>query len=202
MTNEPFHAASLQSIWQSLPTETITLSVEDMRARASKLDRRIRRRFIVEYVASVVVIIAFSWYATWPAPATPLWPIANVAIIVGTIVMLWNLHRVSRQQKPSGSASIKSLVEYHRANLAYQRDGLRTVWLWYLLPFVPGVVMWLAALWISRPATPAGDVMAGFLIVTAAFCVAVFGLLFALNLLAAAHLQRQIDDLDRFKEKE
>ena len=201
MTDKPVTSDSLQSLWQSLPTETITVSIEDMRARASRLDRRIRRRFIVEYVASAIVIAAFGWYATWPEPATPLWPAANIAIILGTIVMLWNLHRVSRQQKPSESASIDSLVEFHRANLAYQRDGLRKVWLWYLLPFVPGVAMWLAALWISRPATPAGDAMAGVLMITAAFCVAAFGFLFAINLLAAAHLQRQIDDLDRHREK-
>jgi len=188
----------LQSLWQSMPDTSIKLSVEDLRSRARKLSNRIRRRFIIEYTASIIVIAAFAWYATWPKPATPLWPIANIMVIVGTLVVLWNLHRVSRLRALPASESLDTLIGYHRQNLVQQRDALKSVWLWYLMPFVPGIVLWIAALWVSRPEGPAGDRMAGFLIITSCWAAAVFAFLFVLNLLGTARLQRMIDDLDRY----
>ncbi len=200
MTNMP-QSQDLQSLWQSLPDTPIRMTTEDLRGHARKLDSRIRRRFIIEYGASVVVIPVFAWYATWREPATPLWPIANVTIIAGTLFMLWNLHRVSRRHALPPSAPFSTLVEHHRANLVQQRDALRSVWLWYLMPFVPGFVLWITALWVSRPEGPAGDRMAIALIFTAFWAVAVFAVLLVINLVGARRLQRQIDDLDAYKDQ-
>ena len=34
-----------------------------------------------------------------------------------------------------------SCLEFHRSELVRQRDLLRSVWWWYLLPFVPGMLL-------------------------------------------------------------
>lgn len=199
MTNTPHTDDDLKSLWQSLPHKPVTLTIEELRHRSRKLDSRIRRRFIVEYAAAIFVVVTLIWYATWPEPKTPLWPIANITLIVGTIVVMWNLHRVSRRRALPLDGSINTLASFHRDNLVQQRDALRAVWLWYLMPFVPGVVLWIVALWISRPAGPAGDRMGGFLVISALAVFAWFALLYVINLFAASRLQRLIDELDKFE---
>jgi hypothetical protein len=200
MTNPPITADSLQSLWQSMPTESIVVSAEQMRARSLKFERRIRRRNMIEYVAAAVVVAAFSWYATWPEPATPLWPVANLMIVAAALYVGWKLHRHGAARKADPEASVAGLIAFHRAELARQRDGLVTVWRWYLLPFVPGVVLWFTAMGIgaSQHGGPAAAVMPLVLGASVLMFILVFAGVFALNLLAAAHLQRQIDDLDRY----
>jgi hypothetical protein len=202
MTNEPFTADSMQSLWQTMPTEPVTVSIEDMRDRSRKFERRIRRRNMIEYVAGAIVVVAFGWYATWPEPATPLWPVANLMIIAAALNVGWNLHRHGAARTASPDASVPDLIAFHRAELIRQRDGLKTVWRWYILPFVPGVVLWFTAMTVgamarNAPASVLASLGGAFVVMLVVFIGVI-----ALNLLGAAHLQRQIDDLDRYKEKE
>lgn len=194
MTND------LQSLWQSMPTTPVAITVDEMRARAGKFERRIRRRNMIKYVAAAFVIVMFGWYATLPIAATPLWPIANIAIIVGTLVVVWNLHRIGRAAATPASAKFGALLDFHRAELVRQRDALRTIWLWYVMPFVPGMALWFSALWF---ATPEAQQTAGWgmgLVTSAAVSVAVFVSIIALNLAGAARLQCMINELDSYRD--
>ncbi len=190
----------LQSLWQSMPTTPVAITVEEMRARAGKFERRIRRRNMIEYVAAAFVIVMFGWYATLPVAPAPLWPIANIAIILGTLVVVWNLHRVGRASATPASAEFGALLDFHRAELVRQRDALRTVWLWYLMPFVPGMTLWFAALWFATPDAQQTASWSMGLLTSAAVSVAIFVFIIALNLVGAARLQRLIDELDKLKE--
>lgn len=199
MSNKPVEPGDLQSLWQSMPTAPVTITVEQMRTRSQTFEKKVGRRNLIEYIASGFVIVIFGWYATWPIPATPLWPIANIAIIIGTLVVVWNLHRLARARATPASAPAETLLDFHRAGLVRQRNALRTVWLWYLAPFAPGFTLWLAALWIGAPAaqhTPAWGMRLGGAAVLAGV---MFAGIIALNLLGAARLQRQIDELDRHR---
>lgn len=199
MSNKPVEPRDLQSLWQSMPTAPVTITVEEMRTRSLAFEKKVGRRNLIEYIASGFVIAIFAWYATWPMPATPLWPIANILIITGTLVVVWNIHRISSAARSPASAPMESLMVFHRAELVRQRDALRTVWLWYLAPFAPGFALWLAALWIGAPAaqqTPAWGMRLGGAAVLAGV---MFAGIIALNLLGAARLQRQIDELDRHR---
>ena len=86
----------IRALWQSQPETELTISAAEMRERARAFQERIRRRNRVEYIASAIVIAAFGWYATWPKPATVLWPIANLTIIAGVLLIVFNLHRYGR----------------------------------------------------------------------------------------------------------
>lgn len=188
----------LQSLWQSQPAPHVSISMDEMRARAATFERKVRRRNWTEYVASGFVIVAFGWYATWPEPATPLWPIANIAIIVGTLVMIWNLHRFGPDRAPD-EAPVATLLDFHRGELVRQRDALRTVWLWYIGPFAPGLVLWFAALWIGTPEAQQTATWGMGLALAAGVSVAVSAGIIALNLFGAARLQRLIDEIDSYR---
>lgn len=188
----------LQSLWQSQPAPQVSISLDEMRARATTFERKVRRRNWTEYVASGFVMIAFGWYATWPEPATPLWPIANIAIIVGTLVMIWNLHRFGPGRAPD-DAPVATLLDFHRGELVRQRDALRMVWLWYIGPFAPGLVLWFAALWIGTPEVQQTATWGMGLALAAGVSVAVSAGIIALNLCGAAKLQRLIDEIDSYR---
>lgn len=190
----------LQSLWQSMPTPIVTLTADEIRTRASAFERKVKRRNLTEYVAAVVVIAAFGWYATLPLAATLLWPVANIAIIIGALVVVWNLHRIGRAAATPASAEFGALLDFHRAELVRQRDALRTVWLWYIAPFLPGLALWFTALWIGTPEALKTPTWAMALGGSALFAALICASVIALNLLGAARLQRLIDELDKLKE--
>lgn len=197
MSNKPVQPGDLRSLWQSMPTTPVVITAEEMRARAKKFERKVRRRNLVEYIAAAFIVVVFGWYATFPEPATPLWPIANVMIIAGVLVVVWNLHRLAKANTPPPGASAASLIDFQRAEYTRQRDALKTVWLWYIGPMVPGLVVWFIAAGSGMPHLTPMRALLG--LGGAAFAaVLVFGFIILLNLIGAARLQRMIDDLDRY----
>lgn len=200
MSNKPVSPGDLRSLWQTMAVETVSVSMEEMRAKANAFQKRIRRRNFIEYAATIVVVIVLSWYATWPSRAGLLWPVSNGLIIVGMLIVALNLHLRGRAVAPPAEASARSLIDFQRAELTRQRDALRSVWLWYILPVVPGIILWFIAIGIdmtTRHPERALVALSGAAMVV----VLVFVIIILLNLLGAARLQRMIDDLDRHKEK-
>jgi hypothetical protein len=196
---QPVSAEDIRSLWQKMPSDTVVITAEEMRAKAHTFERRVGRRNLGEYVASALVIAVFSWYATFPEPATPLWPIGNILIVSATLFVVLMLHRGRAARAPS-VGSVDTLIGFHRTELARQRDMLVTVWRWYLLPFAPGLVLMFTAMWIGAPAGNQSRVAITLILVILLFVAVAIGIVL-LNLLAAARLQRMIDDLDRYSEK-
>lgn len=199
MTTRQHPSDDIRSLWQAMPVDPVSISMDEMRARAQKFEQKVRRRNYIEYAASVLVVAIFGWYATFPLPATPLWPIANLMIIGGILLVVWNLHRKARASAPPSDASAATLIDFQRAEFTRQRDALKTVWRWYVLPVVPGLILWFIAVAVGIPAKDPVRV-AIVLLGTALVVLVVFAAIILLNLLGAAHLQRQIDALDRYKE--
>ena len=200
MTDTSIQPGDLRSLWQSMPATPITITAEDMRARALAFERTVRRRNFGEYAAAMSVIGVCGWYATFPEPATPLWPIANLMIIAGVLLIIWNLNRLARTATPPASASTTDLIHFQRSQYTRQRDALKSVWLWYILPVIPGEILWFVAYAVGTPTESpvrSAVVLGGAALITSL----VFGVVVLLNFLGAARLQRLIDDLDRFKDR-
>ena len=201
MTDTSFEAHKLRALWQSMPADTVMISGEEMRRRAGEFEKRIRSRNGREYIASAIVVAIFCWYATFDL-STILWPIANLTIVVATIYVAWSLHRKARAMASPDVGSVPSLIDFHRQALVRQRDALKTVWRWYVLPFAPGLVLWFVAVWIGQGQHAPRPMLFAIVLTLVALIVILVGAgLIALNLLGAARLQRMIDDLDRYKEK-
>jgi len=159
----------------------MTITLEDIRHRASHFERRIRWRNLREYAAGVLVVCVFAlqlhrlhgWRMTPP-----------VLLIAGTMYALLELHRRGGTRSVPADAGIAASVEFHRRELERQRDALRSVWLWYLLPFAPGLVGSVVAGALDK------GIVAG-LLEFAAFAIA-FGFVGLLNQKAAQGLDRKI----------
>lgn len=200
MSEDKFEPGKFRSLWQSMPTEPVGITVNDMRMRAAVFEGRIRRRNRIEYVACIIVAAIFSWYATFES-RTILWPIANIMLVLATIYVAYSLHRKGTAGATPDGGTVASLIEFHRHELVRQRNALSTVWRWYLLPFTPGLILWFIAMWVGRGAearNPTAFAIA--LALTFVLCASVFAMIWLANLLGAARLQRMIDELDRYRE--
>ena len=138
-------------------------------------------------------------FAIWKAQG----PLANVLrlgcglLITAIGYVVYQIHRRGSALATPMDAGLTPSLDFYRNALARQRDALDTIWSWYLLPFVPGFVVFTLALML-RPAQgwePAWypQVWAGtYALLTAGL----FYLGWRLNKRAALRLQRKIDDLD------
>jgi hypothetical protein len=185
----------IKAIWGAQAVEPNLVTVEQIRANADKFQSAVRRRNRVEYAAGVFVVAGFGSYI-WLFP-TPLVQLGSLLIIAAAIfIMVWIHFRASANPIPSHISFIDYISRY-REELRRQQSALRTVWLWYLAPFVPGFVLFTIgmgrllehALGNRRPLWPIAVVIVAI--------VGVFAGVWLLNLWGARRLQHQIDELDR-----
>jgi hypothetical protein len=189
----------LQKLWKQQTQEPFTMSLADIHLHAQRFQSRIRTRNMIEYAAAAVVVVSFGWTAA----ITPE-PIAQIGaglIALGTFYVCWQLYRLGRAAKRGElDVGAQSWAAFHRAELARQREALRTVWSWYLAPFVPGMLVFLAGVSFTT-ANPApfparlAVFLAGLAIMAGMFAVIAW-----LNARAVKRLDAEIAALDRVRE--
>ena len=179
----------MQEIWQCQPVEGIKMSVEQMRKRTTKFEKKVFWRNVREYAAgaTAIVLLGFSIASSHKV----LDRSAFALLIAGMLYVMYQLHRRGAAKSAPASAAAGSSLEFYRSELKRQRDLTSTVWSWYLGPFVPGLV-------VSAVASAAHNLQARHIAVLTFWygLIAVF-FVFAwrLNARAARCLQRMIDDL-------
>ena len=62
-------------------------------------------------------------------------------MIAGALTVMFELHRRGSARTAPADLGLSTCIDFHRKSLERQRDALRTVWIWYLLPFVPGLAI-------------------------------------------------------------
>lgn len=106
-----------------------------------------------------------------------------------TAVVCYRLRVHGSAASLPSNVGITNSLEFCRAQLGRQRDLLRSVWLWFLLPFVPGFVVGLAGYARAQPSHRPATIVYGVLVL-------ILGIgLHVLNHRAAARLQRVLDRL-------
>ncbi|MCW3847312.1 hypothetical protein OF829_08665 [Sphingomonas sp. LB-2] len=184
---DPFHHA-----WQASGTDAALPPLAEVRAGADRFHRLIRRRNAIEYAASVLVIGFFGFGALTGAIHDPIARAGAWLIILGTLAVVWQLHRRASAIQPPAADAARPILIHQRAQLVRQRDALAQVGLWYLAPFAPGL-----ALMVLAPGIRHGiGALGASAWIAVAINAAVFGGIWWLNRRAARMLQRAIDDLD------
>lgn len=136
-----------RNLWQGQEVEKVILTVDEVRRRAARFERRIHWRNVREYLAGALVV-AF-W--TVQLRRTHGWRLTPAVLtIVGTMYVLVQLHRRGSARSLPSDVGLRGSIEFHRIELERQRDALHAAWLWYLLPFVPGLAALLAVFGIDR----------------------------------------------------
>ena len=86
------------------------------------------------------------------------------------------------------------IYDFLRAQLVRQRDALKSVFWWYMLPFIPGLAMILIGNGMETPAGQGPPIWVRWLAL--AVMAGVFAGIWWLNQRVARKLQRHIDEID------
>ena len=178
---------NLKSLWQNHNVEPVQMSLEQIRLKAEGFQKKIRYRNLREYVAAAFVFAGFSYFM-WRFPVSRL---GCGLILAGTVYVLYQLHTRGAAKTVPESLALDTCLEFHRRELERQRDLVRDVWKWYLLPFVPGLLAVIAVPLLRQP--PEKWIGAWPVILLWA---AMFYAIWRLNKRGANKLQRQIDELN------
>ena len=178
-----------QQIWQSQPVEGTKMSVEAIRLRAGKFERKISRRNLRESFASVIVMVFFSYNLITSHEI--LFQITWGLFIAGMIWVVLVLNLKGNPKTLPAVMGSSSSLEFFRSELERQRDLIKNVWTWYLAPLVPGYVA-LNLAWAFGLPHHIGWIK---MLLLDAFFVAIFVGVWTLNQYGARCLQRSIDSL-------
>ena len=177
--------------WQASVEIADAPPLDEVRKGAVKFYRYIKWRNAAEYAACVVVVIAFGAYV-FTLPHL-LQKIGSALVVVATFYVAWQLHHRASAEPPE-KAGTMPILAFARAQLVRQRDALRSIFWWYMLPFLPGLAMVLLGSG-QDPALAAKTPVWGRWL-TLALMAGVFAGLWWLNQVAARRLQRHIDGID------
>lgn len=173
-------------LWRDQPTETPPMTLEQIHARG--FQNRVKQRNRIEYVACAVVVLVFSAYVFWLPD--PVLKVASVLVAVGALFVAYQLHlRASARPTPTLDA-----LGFHRAELVRQHEALSKAWAWYLVPFAPGLGLFLGRILTGHPEAPAQ----GKLLLVGAFLL-YGGAWFWLNRRALRRLEAAIAEIDALR---
>ena len=128
----------VKQAWQASVEIARTPPLDEVRKGADKLYRRVRRRNSIEYAAcAIVIVLAGPMMLKGPHI---LHKIGAAMLVVAVLYVAWQLHRRASAVPPDAAGTMP-IYEFLRGQLARQRDALRGVLWWYLLPLVPGMVL-------------------------------------------------------------
>jgi len=182
------HSNPVQELWQSQPLEGIKVSLEEIRRRAGKFERRILWRNRRETAACVLTCVLFVYFMHG---APSLWfRISYGLFIAGMIWVAVQLHRKASARSLPAEMGASGALQFFRGELERQRNSIRNVWPWYLAPTVPGYIVLNIAWAMARPQHRWA--LVGFDV----FVVALFVGVWKLNQWGARCLQRKIDELN------
>lgn len=173
----------LQEIWRA-GGDADSASISQICRQAREFESIIARRNRREIVAGVLVAVVFAAIA---AVATqPLIRVGAGGAAASALYVIQYIWRHARDHVPEDDG-LPTVLHYRRS-LERQRDLLKTVWRWYLGPLGLGLTAWFVAVGVVSGASTLliAAVVGGEILV---------GLVFSwLNRLAAASLQRQLDE--------
>ena len=175
---------NVQRMWHEQPREEHAMSINEIRERAQRFERRVRRNNILTALLVVVIVAVELWQIS---REPELLERVGDSLTIAAFVYLayWYRRHALGQTAPAGPAMTQS-VDFYREQLARQRDLSDHPW-GYLLPFVPGVGLSVFGRALER--SPAQNV------VIAALAVALFIGTAWWHKRSARQLQREIDEL-------
>jgi Flp pilus assembly protein TadB len=179
-------------LWHDQGEEPVKMSLDEIRRKAQRHGRTVRRRNGREYVAAAFVVAIFGYYI-WHYHEWFM-RIGSGLVIAGAVYMVFQLHRRGSAASAPADLGRTTGLDFYRKELERQRALLSSVWRWYLGPFVPGLAVITLGAAITNPShSPHAWLFTGSYAVVMALA---FWLVARLNQRGAARLQRQIEELN------
>jgi hypothetical protein len=198
MTNALPPDDPLKGVWLSQPVELTQMTATDLTTASSGFERKVRRRNYIEYVAGAFAAAAFAYMGLFTRQNW-ITRTGDVVIILGVAFMLWQLHRRGSPGRTPAGGAVESLLMFQRTELARQRDALKAVPVWYLLPAVPGFIVLGLGSMQDRARHMAFQQNLAIAITAWVIIALVLTIVWLLNAWVAARLDRAIDRIDTLR---
>ena len=187
MTDDPAKQA-----WQASVEIAGPPPLEDVRKGADKFYRTIRLRNRIEYAACAVGIVVFT-YNFFTAP-TIVHKVGWALFVAALIFMPWQLYRRTDPVSPAVAGTMP-IYAFQRGQLVRQRDALKSLILWYVLPLLPGFAFVIAGNGLDPEIEAAGPpIWARWLFLFG--LAALIAFYWWLTHHVAGRLQERIDEID------
>ena len=160
------------------------LSLETLPQQVAAFQKGIWWRNLIETLAGIFVV-SINLREVWN-PGNRLEFASHLLLVLGACFVIGVLHVYAGARKVPEEASRAELLRFHCAELARQYRMLRAVPWWYLLPFVPGIVLGFIEKWGSR--SPLSTALG------AAAVALIFVWIWRLNQRGAKKLEQQLDE--------
>ncbi|TIR28361.1 MAG: hypothetical protein E5X35_31045 [Mesorhizobium sp.] len=180
-----------QHSWKEQLVTTAAISLDEIKKRHAALSRTIKRRNTLEYVVGGIAaafLLVMSVIAFLATHAVVDWLMAAGFATLALGMVIVGLH-IFRKSTRVGADMEASGMEHLKRRLEHERDLLRSAWLWYVGPIVPGFVLSYLGYWMANPERPIFVLVPGGL--TFAFLVFVV----ILNRRAARQIETEIRSL-------
>jgi hypothetical protein len=141
-----------RKLWTAGSKAPVEVSMEAILAREAKLKRAVRISHTMEYVAGVFVIGWFIAAAALPERGLP--PVARIGSAMIACGAVFVLTYLALRGKPPEARHEASTLACYRAQLEHRRDLLSRVPRWYIAPFMPGMIVFLAGIAIDKWGEP------------------------------------------------
>lgn len=189
MANE-LQPDDLGGLWRTQSVETTQMTLDEIREKANKFQRKIGFRNLREY-AAIAVVVAFFGFSIGKYP--PPMRVGAGLCIAGMLYVAYQIHRRGSSKAATADLAAASCLDFHRREMERQRDLLQGIWSWYLGPMIPGLVWIVVAAGMANP----GHLKHAWVfegLYSGAVALAFF-FVARLNQRAARQLQRRIDEL-------
>lgn len=192
--NDPLKAA-----WLSQPVEHIQMSTMELAAVATRFERKIHRRNLIEYIAGIGAAVVFGASAIFSHQGW-IMRAGDALAVLGVTVVLWQLNLRASPRRAPTEGPPENLLAFQRAELVRQRDALRGVPVWYILPIVPSFVVIGLGRWLQDH-TPGRTLRADheMIVVGGVIGALLLVIVWLVNALGVARLDREIDKIDRLQ---
>jgi hypothetical protein len=142
-------AADLPRLASAVPA--LTLENVDEQARA--FQRGVRWRNARESAAAIALLVFNSYRVLTSSLDSPAAWIEPALLVAGLAVLLYALHVKGGSHRVPAGLNSRALLHFHRGQIERQRNVLRAVPWWYLLPLAPGMIAGALLKW-DPVATP------------------------------------------------
>ena len=197
MTNES-SPSDTRSVWQNQRTEGIRMSIQEVRRKAEKFEKKVFWENALNYFVGLIGAAFMAYCLVWDRyPKDMLIRLGLSLTVAGVLYVLWRIHKRSPSRRVPAELGVVSCLDYYRKELENRRDHYLSFWK-DIGPAIPGVVILLVAKARIHPSHLQHPewVLAGVATVSAL----VVWLFWRQSTLCARKLQHEIDALDALRE--
>ncbi|MGO4569329.1 hypothetical protein AB4Z52_30860 [Rhizobium sp. 2YAF20] len=193
MSDEPTADSDTQHHWKEQSMTTATITLDQVKKRERQFTRTTNRRNTLEYLtggsaALFLLFMAVFTFITGDSAIDMLIASGFAALVTGMVCV--GLHLFTKSRRIKGHKDMAATgIDHLTRRLEHERVQLRSAWLWYVGPMIPGFAMIYGGMFL------AGKVSFAFTADGLTFAFLLF--VAVLNRRAAAKLEGEIEDLRR-----